>query len=75
MEGLSELLGSADPATMGKLLGLLGEYTRDDDRRVLFLKALKPYLRPERAGKIERAGQLVRLARTAGKALESWNEK
>lgn len=71
--GFSELLGNIDPALMGKLMGLLGEYTRSDDRRISFLKALKPYLREERAEQIDRASQMVRIARTASKALESWN--
>lgn len=75
LAGLSDLLGSIDPAMMGKLMGLLGEYTRTDDRRTAFLSALKPYLRDERAAKVDRAGQLVRIARTASKALEGWNDK
>ena len=73
--GLSDLLGNMDPATMGKMMGLLGEYTRSDDHRVVFLRALKPYLRTERAEKIDKASQMVRIARTASKALETFNDK
>lgn len=66
------LLDNIDPAMLGKLMGLMGEYTRTDDRRTMLLSALKPYLREERAGKIDKAGQIVRIARTASKALNTW---
>jgi hypothetical protein len=74
-EGIFDLLGDMDPAMIGKVMGLLGEYSRTDDRRVIFLRALKPYLRSERADRIDRVSQMVRIARTASKALGSWNEK
>lgn len=70
--GLGELLGGMDPAMIGKLMGLVGEYTREDDRRTHLLQALKPYIRPERQGKMDRAAQIVKLARTARKAIGSF---
>lgn len=72
---LFSLLDNIDPATIGKLMGLMGEYTRTDDRRTLLLNALKPYLRSERAEKIDKAGQIVRIARTASKALNTWQSE
>ncbi len=70
--GLGELIGGMDPATLGKMMGLVGEYTREDDRRTHFLSALKPYVRPERQSKMDRAAQIVKIARTARKAMGSF---
>lgn len=70
--GLSELIGGMDPAMLGKVMGLVGEYTREDDRRTHLLSALKPYVRPERQGKMDRAAQIVKMARTARKAMGSF---
>lgn len=70
--GLGDLLGGMDPEMIGKLMGLVGEYSREDDRRTNLLSALKPYVRPERQSKMDRAAQIVKLARTARKALGSF---
>jgi hypothetical protein len=72
-DGLFGLLEGVDPEMLSKLMGLFGEYTRKDDRRTELLIALKPYLRGERAAKLDRAGQIVRLARTANKAFDMFN--
>jgi len=55
-------LGSMDPAFIAKLLPLIQELGGSQDsnaRRLLF--ALRPYLKPERQEKVERALQLARL--------------
>ena len=72
--GLSSLLNGMDPATISKVMGLVGEYTRGDDRRTKLLEALKPYVRDERRGKLDRASNLVKIARTAGAALGSFRK-
>ena len=70
--GLTNLLDGLDPATVGKVMGLMGEFTREDDKRTHLLKALKPYVRPERQSKMDRAAQIIKIARTANKALSSF---
>lgn len=59
------LLGTMDPKMLSGLMGLLGEYGGKEDPREKLLLALKPYLRKERQGKVDKAAQMVRLARTA----------
>lgn len=72
--GLGSLLGalggdSLDPRMLSGLIEMFGEYSRDDDRRVLLLDALKPYVRAERGKKMDRAVMIVKLARTMRKGL------
>ena len=66
---IGDLFGGLDSDTLGMVMGLVGEYTRNDDRRTGLLNALKPYVSPERQHKMERAALIVKLARTARKAL------
>jgi hypothetical protein len=62
-------LGGLDPAMLQKLMGLMKTYNQSDDRRETLLRAVTPYLRPERQSKMGRAVQIVRIARTAKSAL------
>ena len=63
-------LGSIDPKTIASLLPVLrelGEAHNSNARQLLF--ALRPYLKPERQDKVERALQLARLFRVGKKFL------
>lgn len=63
-------LGSIDPQTIARLLPLLRELGSDRNsnaRQLLF--ALRPYLKPERQDKVERALQLARLFHVGKKFL------
>ena len=63
-------LGSIDPKTIASLLLVLrelGEAQNSNARQLLF--ALRPYLKPERQDKVERALQLARLFRVGKKFL------
>ena len=63
-------LGSIDPKTIASLLPVLrelGEAQSSNARQLLF--ALRPYLKPERQDKVERALQLARLFRVGKKFL------
>ena len=63
-------LGSIDPKTIASLLPVLrelGEAQNSNARQLLF--ALRPYLKPERQDKVERALQLARLFRVGKKFL------
>ena len=59
-ELFSSLTGGADPSLMLKLLPLVQDLGQDSDARRL-VYALRPYLKPERQDKVERALQLAKL--------------
>ena len=61
---LSALTGGGDPSLLMKLLPLIQELGsgQDSPARTL-LYALRPYLKPERQAKVDRALQLARLFR------------
>lgn len=57
-----------------QLMGSLLQMSRSlggDERQLALLRALKPFVRPERAQKLERAIQIARMSRLAGQALSS----
>ncbi len=70
---LSTLTGGLDPGLLARLLPLIQELggQRDSNARNL-LYALRPYLRPERQEKVERALQLARLFHLGKKFLSGW---
>lgn len=72
---LSSLTGGLDPQLLLRLLPLIQELggQQDSNARQL-LYALRPYLRPERQEKIERALQLARLFHIGKKFLAEWGE-
>lgn len=67
-------LSNLDPRLIQLGMGLLSEYGREDDRKTALLAALKPFLRPERAAKIERAAQAAKLSRVVRAALRLLKE-
>ena len=71
--GIGDLFGQIDPALIGRLLPLLGELNRGgEDERLQLLYALRPFLKPERQEKIERALQLARLFHVGKTFLKEW---
>lgn len=68
--GLFSGLGSIDPGTLAALLPILRELggSQNSSARQLLL-ALRPYLKPERQDKVERALQLARLFRVGKRFL------
>ena len=57
---------SADPAMLQKLLPVLGQMNRPaSSETAALLHALRPFLKPERRDKVERAAQLARLIHLA----------
>ena len=52
-------LGGLDPALLGKLLPLAQEYGRSNSASMQLLNALRPFLKPEKQGKVERAAHLA----------------
>ena len=67
----SSLLG--DPSLLLKIMPLIQELSgQKDSNAKALLYALRPYLKPERQDKIERALQLARLFRVGKKFLTEW---
>ena len=63
---LSSLLGGIDPALIQRLLPLLSQMNRaESSETTAFLLALRPFLKPERRDKVERAAQLARVIHLA----------
>ena len=73
LSSLSGLTGGIDPTMLTKLLPLIQELgSQNDSNARQLLYALRPYLKPERQEKIERALQLARLFHLGRKFLSGW---
>lgn len=73
--GLEDLLGALDPKLVGRLLPLLGELTGGgDDQRRQLLYALRPFLKPERRDKIDRALKTAKLLHVGKKLLTTMGD-
>ena len=73
LSSLSGLTGGIDPTMLTKLLPLILELgSQNDSNARQLLYALRPYLKPERQEKIERALQLARLFHLGKKFLAGW---
>ena len=65
-------LGGIDPQTIARYLPLLQELTRDTSQTTQLLYALRPFLKEEKQGKIQRAARLARLIHVGKKLLADW---
>ena len=76
LSGLGDLLGQIDPGLLGKLLPRVGELTGNggSDERLQLLYALRPFLKPERRDKVERAVKTARLIHVGKKLLKGLGE-
>ena len=64
-----------DPAQLGQLTRLLSLFRQGPDPQAqALLDALRPYLRPERQAKLDRAKQAAGLSRAARQAWRLWKE-
>lgn len=82
LQGASEQAQPAQPVSAPpsegmpvaiQLMGTLLQMSRSmggDDRQTALIQALKPFVRPERARKLERAIQVAKISRLAGNALQ-----
>ncbi len=76
LSSLSSLASSIDPAMLARLLPLVQELgSQSDTNARQLLSALRPYLKPERQEKMERALQLARLFHLGRKFLAGWEER
>ncbi len=73
LSALSSLASGIDPAMLARLLPLVQELgSQSDTNARQLLGALRPYLKPERQEKMERALQLARLFHLGRKFLAGW---
>lgn len=73
LAALSGLTGGMDTAMLTKLLPLIQELgSQNDSNARQLLYALRPYLKPDRQEKVERALQLARLFHLGKKFLAEW---
>lgn len=76
LTGLGDLLGKLDPKLLERLLPLAGELFGDGggDERMQLLYALRPFLKPERQDKVERAVKTARFIHVGKKLLSVMGE-
>lgn len=55
------LPGGPDPQLLGRILPLLQSYRQSNSQTIQLLMALRPFLKPEKQEKVERAVRLSRL--------------
>lgn len=73
--GIGDLFSQIDPALIGRLLPLLGELNRGgEDERLQLLYALRPFLKPERQEKVERAVKAAKLIHIGKKFLTTMGD-
>lgn len=61
----------ADPVQLMQSLLQLSRNMSGDERQIALFQALKPFVRPDRAERLDRAIQVARISRLAGRALQS----
>lgn len=73
--GIGDLFSQIDPKMIERLLPLLGELGGSgSDERMQLLYALRPFLKPERRDKVERAAKAAKLIHIGKKFLTSMGE-
>ena len=72
---LSQLMGNLDPKMVQLGMRLMREYQQDDGQNTALLQALRPYLREERRGRLDKAVQIAKMSRLLRVALGSLGGK
>ncbi len=67
----TEIPDLPDPATLAQVSQMLNQAEAKDKRQETLVRALLPYLKPNRKARLERAMQLSHLSRLAGAAFQS----
>ena len=68
---LSELLGQLDPEAVRVGLSVVRQVREGEDKNAALLAALRPFVREERRGRLDRALELVRTTRVLRAVLEA----
>lgn len=72
---LFSLLDQADPRLIRLGMRVLQEYRKGDDRKTALLAALRPFVREERYGKLDRAIQIAKLSRVIRVLFQAMGEE
>lgn len=67
--------GGLDPRLISMAMRLASEYNSNDDERAALLNALRPFVRPKRYAKLDKAIQISKLTRVIRIALDSFRNK
>ena len=68
------LPGGIDLSTVSRFLPVLQALSSDQSHSMQLLNALRPYLKDEKQGKVERAARLARLITVGKRFLTEWEE-
>ena len=68
------LPGGIDLSTVSRFLPVLQALSSDQSHSMQLLNALRPYLKEEKQGKVERAARLARLITVGKRFLTEWEE-
>ena len=68
-------LSDLDPKLLQMGMGLLSEYSAQDDQKTALLTALKPFLKPSRQEKMDQAVRIARLTRVIRTALRMFRDR
>lgn len=74
-DGGENPLAGLDPRLLRAGLRLLAEYSAGDDQKAALLAALRPFVRPERYARLDRAVRLARLARVVRAAFRLFQSR
>lgn len=75
---LSQLLsgvGQLDPKLLSMAAKFMGQMGKQDDRRTALLQALRPFVKPERYAKLDKAIQIAKLSVLIRSGLELFRSK
>lgn len=75
---LSQLMsgvGQLDPKLLSMAAKLVGQMGKQDDRRTALLQALRPFVKPERYAKLDKAIQIAKLSVLIRSGLELFRSK
>ena len=72
---LSEALGQLDPGLLQLGMEVIRQVRSTEDRNAALLSALRPFLREERRGRLDRAIQIARMTRMIRAALTALGER
>ncbi|MBQ3556459.1 MAG: hypothetical protein IJA11_01505 [Oscillospiraceae bacterium] len=68
------LLNSVDPAVLQLGMRLMQEYNRSDDDAAALLCALRPFVKPERYARLDKAARAARLSRVVRVLLDTFRQ-
>lgn len=64
-----------DPAMLQSMMRIMSDVQRIDPKQDALFRAIKPFLRPDRQEKIDRALQIARISHIAGYAIRNFDRR